>query len=109
MSMWLVCLISAWLSLAYVFQLLSMQTRLIVSVIKKVQFQALSPNQHHGHCSLDCGCTDLHSLVESLDHRGIVVQCAVMQGGAGLLDAWKCNTAILVACIVLFPESLSRI
>lgn len=51
--MWLVCLISVWLSLPYVFQLLSMQTRLIVSVIKKVQSQALFPNQHHGHCALD--------------------------------------------------------
>ena len=41
--MWLVCLICAWPLLAYVFQLLSVQTRLIDSVIKKSAISGSSP------------------------------------------------------------------
>ena len=49
----LVCLCCAWPWLVYVFQLtLSMQTRLIGSVIKKIVIPDSVPQPHNGHVPL---------------------------------------------------------
>lgn len=41
-----------------------------------------------------------------MDHRGIVVQCAVMEGYAGLRDACTCNAITAVACVLLTQYDL---
>lgn len=88
--------------------MLFMHTRLIGSVITESVISGSIPQPNNGHVPLIR--SHVHHFEDaqrqSLDHRGIVALYAVMQGYAGLGDAWNGNTVAVVPCVNLTPCDL---